>query len=107
MRYLKMSKTVYFLVFVHLQSNGIYLLGLLILPQETSSADEAATVDHLQVTWLRPSLFQPQNLSAPHLNHTIFNSAIYSDEETCCVGNLPLYQLVRCQTFLLHSTVFS
>lgn len=30
------------------QSNGIYLLGLLILPQETSSSDEAATVDHLQ-----------------------------------------------------------
>lgn len=31
------------------QSNGIYLLGLLILPQEASSPDEAATVEHLQV----------------------------------------------------------
>jgi len=79
MRHLrKMSKTVYFLVFVYLQSNGIYLLGLLILPQETSSADEAATVDLLQVTWLIPPLTQSQNSSAPHLKHTTLNSSIFS-----------------------------
>lgn len=39
------------------QSNGIYLLGLLILPQETSSADEAATVDHLQRSAFRALRF--------------------------------------------------
>lgn len=50
----KCRKLYAFSFFVHLQSNGIYLLGLLILPQETSSADEAATVDNLQVTRLTP-----------------------------------------------------
>ncbi|XP_015752119.1 PREDICTED: serine/threonine-protein kinase Nek10-like [Acropora digitifera] len=39
------------------QSNGIYLLGLLILPQETSSADEAAAVDLLQKSAFRALRF--------------------------------------------------
>lgn len=37
--------------FLFLQSNGIYLLGLLILPQESSSSDEVSTIEHLQVGW--------------------------------------------------------
>ncbi|KAM7451535.1 Serine/threonine-protein kinase Nek10 [Porites harrisoni] len=39
------------------QSNGIYLLGLLILPQETSSSEEAATVEHLQKSAFRALRF--------------------------------------------------
>ncbi|XP_078355562.1 serine/threonine-protein kinase Nek10-like, partial [Oculina patagonica] len=39
------------------QSNGIYLLGLLILPQESSSSDEASTVEHLQKSAFRALRF--------------------------------------------------
>lgn len=39
------------------QSNGIYLLGLLILPQETSSSEEAATGEHLQISAFRALRF--------------------------------------------------
>lgn len=52
--------------FNFLQSNGIYLLGLLILPQESSSSDEASTIEHLQVGWERNVVMSRNDCKSRH-----------------------------------------